>query len=377
MRLLLPAAVSAWATVGHEEIARYTEKALVVFGFRANAHARAKVHGDLITSADYGGEEVRKYKALEILHFQPMQPSWECGVLERGATDPAQAKVNYPCKGQGDNHNCILGASYYFLGHFIHDALLEFPEDPRTEIKSLPLIEDVWPLSEQTSANKLKWLLSLVRDMHQPFRWGAQEFDFGKKITVILPDKVSYSLFELFDSILPEKVFQERIRHPHPDIMKQRLEKIEVQETEFLKQHRALANTIAYWFWRWADQTGQILCDVMGELQTIAGHKITGDPNTHIEIPEKTYKDWLAIVETQMIVAGYRSALLLETLHEHRKHHEHLQEGRGRHHPRKHWRENLLTNLGIAVIQLPLMFGILKFCLSDANPLVMVKKHMI
>lgn len=369
MKFLMPAAASAWATVGHEEIGRYTESALLVFGYRANAHARAKVHGDLVLTAAYGHEEVEKYKALEVLHYQPMEPSWQCGVLDKGQTDPLVAKVQNPCQDpEGKNHNCILGAAYYFLDHFIHESLLEFPEDPRTQIKSLPLLEETWPMPEQTTQNKLKWLLTLVADMHEPFRWGAQEFDFGKKLKVQVPSKGRISMSELFEKVYPNEIFKRRIEHPDPDILTKKLRVLQLDEEVFMKQHRAIANSIAYWFWRWADQTGQLLCEIMSELHTISGSKLSDDPDKVITIPQDVYDKWSEKVETQMLLAGFRSAMLLENMHEHRKHKEHAKEGRGRHHPRKHWRENLVINAIIAAIQLPLMICCLKFLQSDSNP---------
>merc|ERR1712112_595817 len=118
-----------------------------------------------------------------------------------------------------------------------------------------------------------------------------------------------------------------------------KMEAIKKEEGRFMEKHRPSTDNIAFWFWLWADQTGQVLCHVLEDLQEAIGKPIPEKSDEVHVLSQEIYDKWRKLIESQMLLAGYRSAMLLESLHEHRKHAEHAAEGRGRHHPRSNWRE--------------------------------------
>jgi len=346
MGLILQAAailsVNAWGEVGHSEIAEIANEALAVLNSHAQGHARAKIKGDLVGEAYFGHREINKYPALRPLHVQPISPKWQCGVLNK--LPASAAPIDTPCNNRKGNYNCILGAAYFFFDHFIHEALLKYDDDPRTRVKKIDLLDQNWPIPEHTMANKLRWLLTLVHDMHYPLAWGGQDLLYGQDIIINYSGK-KYTLKKVFEEILPLQVkqkFTTKGENRYADHI----------AGELRVDLKLFDHDIPQWFWVWGDESGKLMCEIYGKISSMRP-----DPpkkGDQYDITEEIWEEWYNYVEKQMFVAGIRTAYLLENLHEHRKHIEHAKSGRGKHIPGKNWFRNLLINLAVACILIPL-----------------------
>jgi len=205
--------IRAWGSEAHSEIGRITNLALSKFSSRSEARARSKT-GDLVDTANFGHEEMKKFPELAVYGKQPMIPRFQCGILENKL--PSEVDLKNPCQTSADqsykSYDCLLALGYYLYRHYTFESSLQYHDDPRTEIGDIPLLISKWPMDRQETKNKLRWLLSAVADMHQPILMGGSEFEYGAILQVEYEGK-KYSLQQLFESILPGEIAKKSSRN--------------------------------------------------------------------------------------------------------------------------------------------------------------------
>eukprot|EP00397_Hematodinium_sp_SG-2012_P009622 GEMP01009713.1.p1 GENE.GEMP01009713.1~~GEMP01009713.1.p1 ORF type:complete len:342 (+),score=43.58 GEMP01009713.1:39-1064(+) len=281
--------------------------------------------GDLQEFVSFGHDHFNsKYHFTERLHFQP-QKDWTCS-LGSAAVLPHTTedyKTNYaPCNDGHENH-CLLGCMYYIFGRFANQDLTAYQGMVVPPVTKLLDVKRGLP-HQFTDTKIIRWLMTLVADLHEPMHFGFRSDDFGKKIKVTY-QKNEYSLFDFWDNEVG-KTF------------------VDYGAVERLEE-KDFADPLSF-FEHWAEESVKLVCDeIYGRL---------AKPNepipTTFEVNDETYAAWVELSRKQILKAGERTALLLENILEHLKSHELTSEGRQYHFGESRRRKNLLTNLAIAAV---------------------------
>ncbi|CAE7649261.1 nucS, partial [Symbiodinium pilosum] len=119
------------------------------------------------------------------------------------------------CNGQGAENGHLGRSLAFFFSHFADEMLLkEYPE-PKMPIdtpKKLGAFDKVnvddlmdgQQRKNQRAAFYLRWLATLVGDLHQPLHWLAEK-DYGETVKLIYQGK-EYSLLSFWEEHLPSKL---------------------------------------------------------------------------------------------------------------------------------------------------------------------------
>jgi len=262
------------------------------------------------------------------LHLQPMRPDGSCTLGTARKLPKNQMDEYRPCNNGDDNH-CLLAAMHFFFYRFAHHELLDYQSHIFTPPKNkIPELKKITHLDMEDSS-VLKWLLTLVADLHQPLHFGNIGDREGKDIKVDHEGRV-VNLWEFWEKDLPDS-FQDS----------QNLEKVEHVPTS--------PDTF---FSEWASESQQLACDIYASLeitpQSPKGKTYTITPELH--------EKWRKIMVTQLQRAAERTAMLLVNILEHKKMHEREKEGRPIFVHQDRHRSNLFTNLMIAAAFLPCFF---------------------
>lgn len=304
---------------------------------------RSMLKGDLIDFADWEQKMSKEFPETAQLHWHHQNPEWTCdkGIGHKG-------KVH--CDGTQVAWNSILCASVATFEKYSHDALLkEFPETKDPVLKHSgdeKFWENVTQYLKQHNMDKpwttkdqeLRWLASLIGDMHQPLHWLAQR-GYGKDLTVVYQGK-DYTLLDFWENFLPRKL----PRIPDQKVLDQ---EFHVRAEEW--SHRHPSELLR----DWAMQQAESVCNDVYRLMEVNHADGTRDIAARYEVSEEQFQQWLKLAQDATLLAGQRLAFVLQDLIEHRKHKLAHKEGRGRHHRRRSWAAHAGTNAMIAAVLVP------------------------
>eukprot|EP00386_Alphamonas_edax_P008732 GDKI01028428.1.p1 GENE.GDKI01028428.1~~GDKI01028428.1.p1 ORF type:complete len:270 (-),score=76.60 GDKI01028428.1:200-1009(-) len=167
-----------WDKEGHEAIGMTAMSALK--GKALQQVKRLMGGKDVVDISDWAHKVNKLYPWTEKLHFQP-QTEWGCKL------DFNNCPANV----------CLVNALKHFYGRLTNKkvgetANLKYPEDMKL-----------------TDADALKFLISLIADMHQPMHLGFATDDCGREFNATYRGQPS-SLYEIFDTKLVQTSVTER-----------------------------------------------------------------------------------------------------------------------------------------------------------------------
>ncbi|CAJ1443731.1 unnamed protein product [Effrenium voratum] len=225
----------------------------------------------------------KKYPWTTELHFQ-RQPSTRCEKAQQ-----------LDCK----DNRCLMKAILYLYGRLTGRELAQI----------------TWPDGiKLTDADCLKYLITLLGDMAQPLHFGTGDTDMGRNITVLFRDKKT-NLFDVWDKELTQSVIR---NEPHfwwggwTHVQRTRVE-YERDSEQFKKEHETLLT-------RWADESAKFMCDSVYR-NPVTGKQITEelDSNGVFRLSEELYDVWKREMFSKMLVAGARTAIVLNSILHHRE----------------------------------------------------------
>mmetsp|Transcript_13355 Transcript_13355/g.30457 ORF Transcript_13355/g.30457 Transcript_13355/m.30457 type:complete len:379 (+) Transcript_13355:51-1187(+) len=277
--ILLQAAF-AWDKDGHEAIGMITMSALENGPVHEVKHL---MHGKDAVDVAAWAHKVNakpKFAWTKALHFQ-VQPTWACGSLSS--------------EGCVENR-CLLKALRYFYGE-----LVQAP-NPADHID--------WGETSLTDADKVKFLINLIGDMHQPLHLGFAGNDCGRNLTVQFRGKTT-TLFDFWDTEMTQAIMKDS-----PGFWWGGWTHVQRTRSEYEKDSRAWEKEGVAMFDRWADENLKSTCeDIYREPVT---HRNITAEIAPVRITERMYESWKQELLSKMLVAGARTAIVLNSILQHR-----------------------------------------------------------
>jgi len=242
----------------------------------------------------------------------------------------AQAK-----DGSGGGQHLDLGNEMLTAEDFISDPISK-------------ALHDI-PSSDLSDAQMLRWMVTLVVDLHYPF-------NLGFKTT---PEVTHTKAHIGMDPPIPLSTFFEKLQSEvivHDINVGQHHIKKE-GETDLDQEDISIKHPFEL-FHRWGEETAEIACSIYRDLGASVGS--AGFPPDFTVSPEMK-KKWIRLLEMRMEVAAKNVVILLRNIATHRAHTEAENAGRGRHHPRKGWKKDAFKNLMVAAFVIPAFFLLMKY----------------
>lgn len=239
----------------------------------------------------------------------------------------------------------------YFFDHFAHEALLSQYPSPKANVtfpSSLPALDGV-PSRGPGSTEHLRWLVTLVAELHQPLHLLRGDHDYGRDLKILWNGKV-HGLVDFWEAYLPSHA------QPMPT----------PSEVERIFQERAMSwsyQTPLELFMYWAKVSAESACTTIYEpLQGLET-----DAQGAVILSEDVYKRWLEHMDTYSQLAAQRIAYVLQDLLEHKEHREAQQLGRGLPHRHSPWKRNVSINVLLAAMLVPVFLLAMRY-LDGSSP---------
>merc|ERR1711879_199225 len=147
--------------------------------------------GDITEFAGWEQSMTAKFPETDVLHWHRQEPEWRCSKPGEVNTDGRLSHFgdkarHIQCNGYGAERSSLFCALAYFFEQFAHDALLKEypkPKEPTNTPDRLTALSKV-PKSELHPSTYLRWLATLIGDLHQPLHW-LGDHRYGKDLTVV------------------------------------------------------------------------------------------------------------------------------------------------------------------------------------------------
>jgi len=275
---------SAWDKEGHEAIGMTAMSAL---DQTATAQVKHLMGGkDAADVAAWAHKVNKKYPWSTELHFQ-RQPSVKSGRWTKA--DLSDCKDN----------RCLMKAILHFYGRLTGNNFAEI----------------TWPDGiKLTDADCLKYLITLMGDMHQPLHFGTAETDVGRNISVLFRGK-STTLYDIWDKDITQAVIKDSPTFwwgGWTHVGRTRVE-YEKDKEDFKQEHEKMLQ-------KWADETAEFAYDSVYR-NPISKKSILDelDRNGVFRLSEQLYETWKREMLSKMLVAGARTAVILNSILHHRE----------------------------------------------------------
>lgn len=323
---------AAWGRVGHERINRVAQSLLV--GSQRD-RIRHLLHSDVIDIAHWEDLTSSRNPPSKDLHWHRQEPEWTCA-------SQLGNKGHIKCDDHSAEQTSLYCGLAYFFEEFASKAMLqEFPalEEPINTPKKLDvLIEPDLPESSD-----LRWLVTLMGDLHQPLHWLPQH-TYGKEVNVSFRGE-AMTLLELWETHIPRRL---------PVIAS-----LDAMRVDYEARSTAWAQKVPTELFRvWAKEVAAIVCEQIYpamEVNHADGTRSIADP---FVVDEALYQRWLQLANTVLELGGQRIAFVLVDILTHKKHKKHHMEGRGIHRSTR-WRSCFMKNVLLSFILVPSILALL------------------
>jgi len=269
---------SAWDKDGHEAIGMTTMSALEG---AAVAQVKHLMGGrDAVDVAAWAHKVNKKYPWTVPLHFQP-QPSWACN-----GADTSVCSEN----------RCLVKALKHFYGRLTNQQLvtIDWPKDMHL-----------------TDADAVKYLINLIGDLHQPMHLSAASEDMGRNLSVTFRGKKT-TMFDLWDSGLTQAIM-----HDSPSFWWGGWTHVQRTRVEYEKDGEKWKKDGVVSFDHWADETSKFLCENV-HTNPVTGRHLW-ENQKEVSIDPNLFEIWKREMLSRMLVAGARTAIVLNAILKHRE----------------------------------------------------------
>lgn len=308
--------VRAWGPGGHE---RLNDVAQRLLHGKHRDQIRTMMHSDVVNIANWESVMNQKFPETSVLHWHHQKPEWTCGQRDAQKTDHIR------CDGHGAENGSLFCGLAFFFEHFADAMLLKEYPAPKTPIDTPKTIsvfakvnvedlQDGTHRSNQKAAFYLRWLSTLLGDLHQPLHWLAEK-KFGEEVKLVFRNQ-EFNLLQFWEEYLPKQL---------PE-----LPKISTLDLEYRAQYHEWGNRLPPELFRqWGGEMSDKVCnEIYGPMYV--NH---ADGSRSIESPfqlsEELFSKWLKLAELVIQEGGERLALVFLDIIEHRRHKAAKDEGRG------------------------------------------------
>jgi len=302
---------------------------------RQRERVHALLGGSLADFVDWEAAVAAEHPETASLHWHRQEPEWTCSTAlgEHG---------HIRCDGHGAEKGSLICALAYFFEQFAHAALLaDFPKprEPINAPKELAALRGLGA-GELTPAHYLRWLVTLMGDMHQPLHW-LREHDYGSEVQVMYKGH-SHSLLSFWEDYLPQQL------PPLPDQA--------VLDASFQRGQRVFWHLPpAMHFRNWARDDATAVCSL------VYGAMEEGNANwaeSPFQLEEELFQKWLKLADELTVVGGERLAAVLIDILRHEDHRHAYEQGQVRWHPWHMLRPNgFMKNAAVAVVVVPALLA--------------------
>lgn len=274
---------SAWDKDGHEAVGMTTMSALEI---EPTQQVKRLMHGrDAVDVAAWAHKVNTKYPWTTALHFQG-QPKSRCTQKADGSWHGGGADLS-ECPG----NRCLFSALLHFYGGLTHQDLADID----------------WGGLKLTDADRVKYLINLIGDLHQPLHFGPEALDMGRNMSVTFHGS-TMTLFEFWDKAIIQETIREAPRFwwgGWTHVERTRIE-YDMDSTKWAKDGVKMFNA-------WADESANFMCE---KVYSHISDKV--DSNEPFVIGYKLFETWKKEMLSRILVAGARTAIVLNALLKHR-----------------------------------------------------------
>lgn len=335
---------NSWTDSSYAKIISNAERIL-----KQNVYIHKLLDEDSI-QANYGRAHYNtKYPFTRDWHQQRQGKEWDCTASPSGVAAAVPELVS------------VLNT---FFARFMSDKLLEYHDVKTEDFVNARVQHDIYhkiPAMDLTDTQILRWMVNLVLDLHYPFSLGFRKAvgEGGPEEDII----ASYSLDQDSLARLFQKI-QDAIVLPDVPVDPELLD-----DSEDIHDRHPF-----HLFQKWADDTAKKSCEIYRDLlhpDMQGGGADSGDkkklPRT-VTVSAIFQQKWSQLLQTQMEEAARHAVMFLKNIAVHKHHKKALEAGKGRHHPRKYWKRDLLRNLGVAAIVVPCFFWLMRQFEQQKSP---------
>lgn len=271
---------AGWDKDGHEAIGMTTMSALEG---PAVAQVKHLMGGrDAVDVAAWAHKVNKKYAWTLDLHFQ-RQPTWQCKGVDMSVCP---------------DNRCLLKALKHFYGRLVNQ----------------PIVNVEWPDGVKlTDADSVKYLINLLGDLHQPMHLGAEQDNMGRNLTVVFRNK-KMSLYDMWDSEITQAIIRDS-----PGFWWGGWTHVQRTRVEYEQDGARWKKDGVVMLDRWAEESAKYLCDNV-YVNPLTGRRITEQMvDGVVRIDEGLYELWKREMLSKMLVAGARTAIVLNSVLRHRE----------------------------------------------------------
>eukprot|EP00929_Paragymnodinium_shiwhaense_P114868 TRINITY_DN83414_c0_g1_i1.p1 TRINITY_DN83414_c0_g1~~TRINITY_DN83414_c0_g1_i1.p1 ORF type:complete len:395 (-),score=96.98 TRINITY_DN83414_c0_g1_i1:198-1382(-) len=275
----------AWDKDGHEAIGMTTMSALQP---EPVAQVKRLMHGhDAVEVSAWAHKVNKKYPWTLELHFQ-RQPERRC----RGA-DLSVCPDN----------KCLVKALNHFYGRLVNK----------------PTVDIDWGKGiKLTDADCLKYLINLIGDLHQPMHFGLA----GEKDLMVYFRGKTVSMFDIWDSEITQATIKES-----PGFWWGGWTHVQRTRVEYENDGARWKKDGVQEFERWANETVEYLCDHIYKNPMTGEDMLPQLQSGNFRLSEGLFQQWKREMLSKMLVAGARTAIVLNSILAHREGMEQLHGG--------------------------------------------------
>jgi len=274
--------VLAWDKDGHEAIGMTTMSALET---PAVAQVKRLMHGkDAVDVAAWAHKVNKKYPWTVEFHFQ-RQPSGRCFDKELVRKPPSVADC--------PDKRCLISGLNHFYGRLVNKQSVDIQ----------------WPSDMKlTDADAVKFLINLMGDLHQPMHFASASDDAGRNIKVRFRGK-TMSLYELWDGYITQTVMRES-----PGFWWGGWTHVQRTRVEYEQDGARWKKEGVKLFETWAEETATYLCNNIYIKAVPSDHH-----DSVIDVDDDLFETWKREMLNKMLVAGARTAIVLNSILQHRE----------------------------------------------------------
>jgi len=240
--------------------------------------------------AGWGHQVDDTFPAIEKLHFQPHEGT----LCDNVASAPVKCEDNI----------CLVEAIKHFYGRILKDEGRTPEKVIDIDHRKFTSITDSKPI-KFTDADAVKMLINLIGDLHQPLALGYSADDMGRNFKVKFRGK-ELSLYDFWD-----KEIGEVVRKHESNFWLGGWTHYARVESEFQEDKAAWQKEGAFkMFEKWAEETSKLACEKAYKIQG----KSVAEMGSPVEIDEATFQDWRSIWLRQILLAGERTAVVLNDI---------------------------------------------------------------
>jgi len=270
--------VNAWDKDGHEAIGMTAMSALAT---EAGAEVKRIMQGrDAVDVAAWAHKVNKKYPWTVEFHSQ------------RQAEHACAAYTKLDVSDCPDNR-CLVKGLKHFYGHLVGKKILDVP----------------WPANMSlTDADRLKYAINLVGDLHQPMHF-APKYWLGSEAPQVEFRGERMSLFDFWEKGITKNVMRDA-----PSFWLSGWTHVQRTRVEYEMDGERWKKEGIMEVERWADETAKFLCE------SVLTDPITNKPlsqaaeNGVIRISEDLFDKWKRDLCNKILVAGARTAIVLNAI---------------------------------------------------------------